>query len=235
MRICILFSFLVIVLMVGANGRADIVTLHFSGTIDSVTDASLPTQPPIDFAPIPVGSSFGGTISFNASASPTDGGVGYARYLDLTPSSGSLTANGYQFVASPPGFSNPAMVVVSQEAGFGYSGYNVDTQPISLPAGWSVPDLTFPYFTLQFWNIPGQTQSLALPTKTSDFPLGYDHLILDFDDPLTVDGHTYGGRVYIDGTITSFMVGVPEPSALAIATLGGICLVAYDSRRRRTC
>jgi hypothetical protein len=235
--VVLLGAFLALSLVTRA--RAEVITFNYSGTIDRVVDADNAALPTINFTPIPAGSLFSGSFSYNASAPQTGGGTGYARYTDLTPLTDSVTINGFNFATANPGPLNTVLQVVSQEAGFGFSGANIGTQPITLPAGWGVGTPSLPYFTLQFFSIPAQSQSLALPTTTSDFPMAVAHLILDFQQPVTVGGETFGGRVYVIGNITSLSAGpgaggdapspVPEPSTL---TLLGLAVAGVAGWRR---
>jgi hypothetical protein len=227
MKRVVVFLGLVLAQNFVTSARADMLLLSYSGTIDSVVDASTLGEPPINFTPIPVGSSFSGTFTYNSNSPQTGGGLGFASYDNLAPAIGSVTINGNTFTTTNPGFANPSIHIISKESGNSISGVAISTQPISLPAGWSVMDTvtSLPYFTLQFFNVPAQSQSLALPTIATDLPLVRDLLILDFQQPLTVGGETFGGRVFVTGNITSFSLGgqtVPEPNSL---TLSLTCLV----------
>jgi hypothetical protein len=193
-----------------ANLQAAELTLNFSGTIKSVVDASDVDLPSIDFDPAPVGSPFSGTITYDTDSPLTSSRTGFARYLDLLSSSGSLTVNGFHFATT----GSVSAMVVSQEANFGFSGVNLINQPLTLPADWSVDFSEAPYFTLQFRDTPSQTRSLALPSSVDEFPTDMMTLVLDFQQPVTVAGQTYGGRVYITAEITS--LGPPPPQEVAI-------------------
>lgn len=198
--------------MQAANVQAADFTLNFSGTIRSVVDAANVDMPPIDFEPAPVGSPFSGTITYDTDSPLTDGRTGFTRYLDLLSSSGSLTINGFHFATG--GSNRVTAMVVSQEANFGFSGINLINQPLTLPADWNVDNSDLPYFTLQFRDAPSQTRSLALPSSVEEFPTDVMTLVLDFQQPVTVAGTTYGDRVYITAEITS--IGPPPPQEVAI-------------------
>ena len=203
-----------------ACARAGEITVSYSGTINSVYDHNN-ISASIDFTPIPSGSLFSGTFTYNSSAPQTGGGEGYALYYDLTPSSASVTINGFSFMTMQPGFANPALQVISEESGLGISGISTGTQPLSLPINWDVANGSLPYFTLWFFDQTAQSRSLELPTVASDFPVGSDIFNLGFQQPVTVDGETYGGSVFVTGDITSFMVtAVPEPGTVAMIATG---------------
>jgi hypothetical protein len=194
-----------------ANVHADPITFKFVGTIDSIVDASAEGEPPIDFTPAPVGSSFSGTITYDVNSPATDGGTGYTRFVDMLSSNSSLTLNGFTFASVEP----TEATVVSQEAGFGFSGINFSSQPISLPAGWSVGRTTFPYFTVRFWDAITQFRSQTLPANAASLPGGNMELILDFQQPVTIGQSIYGGRVFITGTVSAVNV-VPPPQEVEI-------------------
>src|SRR5438445_2444744 len=88
------------VLVPAAAARAAVLNLTVSGTVASVVDASEYGLPAVAFPPAPVGSAFGATITYSGNAAMTDGGTGFARFLDLTPSSATLTVNGATFTAA---------------------------------------------------------------------------------------------------------------------------------------
>jgi Thioesterase domain/PEP-CTERM motif len=57
---------------------------------------------------------------------------------------------------------------------------------------------------------------------------------LDLTVRMTVDGTTYGGVLYITGTITSITVAsVPEPSSLILAGIGWVGVLGYFRARAR--
>lgn len=198
-----------IALLLGAvtNANAAKLVFNFEGTIQSVIDAGTVGGPAIDFTPIPVGSTFSGTYSYDVDSPVTDGGTGYRRYLQLLSSGGSVTVNGYQFDSAALG----GAIVSSQEANFGFSGLSISTQPISLPDGWEVGIPTIPYFTLQFRDATPQVRSLALPSSPAEIPIATKKLIIDFQQPVTVDGVEYGERVFITATITTLEVTLDPP------------------------
>src|SRR5476651_2433887 len=156
---------LVAVLAAAAPAAAQPRTFTFSGHIDSVIDANVSVDQ-IAFPPIPVGSTFTGSFTYDPSAPQTGGGNGYKLYYNLAPSGmGSVTANGMTFSTVPnPAAANPLIALYSAEAGFGISGLDFSTQPVTLPSGWTADYPEYPYFTLQLFNQnPPTTQSLALP------------------------------------------------------------------------
>ncbi|MBL8851763.1 MAG: hypothetical protein JNG89_18950 [Planctomycetaceae bacterium] len=207
MRRAALFFNLMLLIQVASTQAAELV-LEFDGVINSVIDNSTEGTPPIDFDPVPVGSLFSGTIVYDTDSPATDGGNGYTRYLDLLTSSSSLTVNGHTFTSGLT--TSVGAIVSSQEAGFGFSGVSFSNQPVSMPPDWSVNHSEFfPYFTIQLWNIPAEAHSLALPSSQGEFPSEVMNLVLDFAEPVTVAGETYGGRVYITGEITSLQVVDP--------------------------
>ncbi len=58
-------------------------------------------------------------------------------------------------------------------------------------------------------------------------------IILDFQQPVTVNGQVYGGRVLATGTITDLSAtAVPEPSSVALFGLGA-CIAGVGVARRR--
>jgi len=196
-----------------ATAQAANVTVNFAGTVRSIIDANDAEAPPIDFQPAPVGSSFSGTITYDDGSAVTDGGTGYARYLNLLSSSGSLTINGHTIVTNGPA----TATTVSGESGFGFSGINLGNQPVTLPAGWSVSANPLPYFTLQLWDVPPRTRPLTLPSSQDDFATDHLNLVLDFQQSVTVAGQAYGGRVFLEGTITSLSVIGPPPPPREVA------------------
>jgi hypothetical protein len=220
-----------------AGAGAETITLSFSGTIDRVVDEGS-VEKPINFTPIPVGSSFNGVFTYNSNAPQTGGGTGVAAYYDLAPANGSVTINGFTFATTNPGFANPFLQVISKEiVGDIPSGVAIGTQPILLPVGWGVEQPSWPYFTAQFFDETRQSRSLALPVAAADFPLGNDHLFLDFQQPVTLGGETFGGNVNVIGNITSLTVNgvtVPEPDSLTLSllSLAGL-LAAWLTRRCR--
>jgi hypothetical protein len=133
-RWTVVYGFLLIANFAGC-ARAGTIALSYSGTIDSVVDASVVGLPSINFPPVPVGSSFSGTVGYDSTSPRTGGGTGCAFYYNLAPYLSSLTVNGLNFGIAQPGYGNPGMHVVSQEAGFGFSGVTIDIQPITLPTG----------------------------------------------------------------------------------------------------
>lgn len=194
-----------------ANVHAAPITFKFVGTIDSIVDASAVGEPSIAFTPAPVGSSFSGTITYDVNSPATDGGTGYTRYLDLVSSSASLTLNGSHFAS----VDTIDGAVTSEEAGFGFSGTSFSSQPISLPAGWSVRNSNFPYITVRFWDAVTQSRPQTLPSSLASLPTGDMELIVDFLQSVTVNQSVYGGRVFITGTITAVNV-VPPPQEVDI-------------------
>ncbi len=216
--------------LVSPHARAGTITLKFAGTIDSVVDAFATGLPPIDFTPIPVGSTFSGTLTYDTSSPQTGGLTGYARYDNLANSAASVTINGHDFAATGSVFA----AVTSREAGFLHSGTSFANQPIDLPTGWDVVESDFPYFTLQFWDGSPLTRPLDLPLSASELPTAYMRLILDFQQPVTIEGQVYGGRVLATGTITDLSAAaVPEPSSLAVFGIGACVAGVGVARRRR--
>lgn len=191
--------------------RAEVITLHFEGTVESVVDANATGLPTIDFTPIPAGSPLAGTFTYDTNSPLTNGGTGFKRYTDLLSADASVTVNGHQFDSAGPAFA----IVVSQEANFSYTGVAMGTQPVSLPAGWSVANGNFPYFTIRFEDATPQTRSLDLPSSAADFPADNMVFVLDFQQPVTVDGAAYGGRVFVRGSLSSLHV-VHPPQEVAI-------------------
>lgn len=191
--------------------RAEVITLQFEGVIESVVDANAVGLPTIDFTPIPAGSPLVGTYTYDTDTPLTNGGTGFKRYTNLLSTDASIAVNGHQFDSAGPG----AAIVVSQEANFSYTGVAISTQPISLPAGWSVANASNPYFTIRFEDATPQTRSLDLPSSAADFPADNMVFVLDFQQSVTVDGVPYGGRVFVNGQITSLHV-VPPPQEVAI-------------------
>lgn len=196
-----------------ATAQAANVTVSFEGTIRSVVDASTVEMSPIDFHPAPVGSTFSGTMTYDDSSPVTDGGTGYARFLDMLSSSGSLTLNGHTIVTDGP----VSAIPVSAESGFGFSGISYVNQPVTLPADWSVPLSHLPYFTIQLRDVPPKVRPLTLPSLESEFATDEMNLVLDFQRSVTVAGQTYEGRVYVSGTITSLSVIGPPPPPREVA------------------
>ncbi|HET6424661.1 MAG TPA: hypothetical protein VFG20_13315 [Planctomycetaceae bacterium] len=202
-----LLSAMALLLITSSYSHAEQITLEFEGTIESVVDASEFGLPPIDFTPMPIGSLFSGTYTYDSESPLTNGGTGFKRYVDDFSLSSSVNINGFEFASTGAG----GAIVVSQEANFGYSGIALVTQPISLPEGWSVANGNLPYFTIRFEDDPIQSRPLDLPTNEDGFPTGNMLLILDFQGPVTVGAETFNGRVFINGKITSRSVTGPVP------------------------
>ncbi len=188
------------------------ITLRFEGTIQSVVDANAVGAPAINFTPIPVGSTFSGTYTYDSDSPLTNGGTGFKRYTELLSSGGSLNINGFEFLSTGAGFG----IVASQEANFSYSGIAMGTQPIALPEGWGVARANLPYFTMRFEDETPQPRSLDLPASAEGFPTDNMILVVDFQQSVTIDGETFGGRVFINGQITSLSVTGPVPPPVEV-------------------
>lgn len=203
-----------------SKAHADQFTLYFAGTITEVKDASAvdPDNPgellDLEFPPIPVNSPFAGAVTYDITSPLTDINLpGFARYLDLLSSTGSLAINGIDFVTG--GTQGVSAQVSSQEANVGFSGVNYINNDLSLPAGWTVTSPLNPYFTLQFWDDNPETRSLALPASEIEIPTDVMNLVLDFRQSVIIDGQTFGGRVFIRGQMTSITVS-PQLQEVAI-------------------
>jgi hypothetical protein len=205
---------LALLLTVAATAQAEQLTLEFQGTITSVVDGNAPGAPAVEFAPIPVGSAFTGIYTYDVDSPLTGGGTGYTRYDDLLSSGGLVTVNGHQFGSQEPGDAG----VVSKESGFGHSGMSIASQPMSVPAGWSVPSSPTPYFTTRFYDATPQTRSLALPSSGDEIATGNMALILDFQAGVTVGSTVYSHRVLFTGKITAvrFPGEIPPPQEVAV-------------------
>lgn len=212
--------FALVLAISASNAHADQFTFYFAGTITEVKDASAldPENPDelldLEFPPIPVNSPFTGTVTYDTTSPLTDINIpGFARYLNLLSSSGSLTINGINFTTGTP--QAVSAQVSSQEANVGFSGVNYINDDLSVPADWTVTSPLSPYFTLQFWDDTPETRSLALPASEIEIPTDVMNLVVDFRESVIIDGQTFGDRVFIRGQMTSITVR-PEPREVAI-------------------
>jgi hypothetical protein len=215
-----------------SEAKAAIITFDFGGTITSSVYNSGPNQgQPVDFVPIPVGSAFQGSFTYDDTAPQTGGSTGYSLYYSLAPSAAmSLTANGHSFNSPAPAVAfNSSIQVISAEGNFGFSGFSMGTQPITLPAGWTAPNA---YFTVQLFNRPAQTQSLALPTSLNLADFNSPLLTLDFVFGVSDGTYSYSDRVTLQGPITS-LSEVPEPGLPALFGGALLALAAFAAGRKR--
>jgi hypothetical protein len=159
----------------------------------------------LEFPPIPVNSPFSGFVTYDTASPLTDINIsGFARYLDLASSAGSLTVNGITFATASP--QAVSAQVSSQEANVGFSGVNYINDDLTVPEGWTVTAPHNPYFTLQFWDDTPQVRSLALPSTDLEIPTDVMNLVLDFRQSVIIDGQTFGGRVFVRGQMSSMTV-----------------------------
>jgi len=102
------------------------------------------------------------------------------------------------------------------------------TQPIAVPAGWTAPNA---YFTVQLFNRPAQTQSLALPTRLNLADFDSPLLILDFLGGVSDGISSYSDRIILQGAITS-LSEVPEPGLLPLFSGALLALAAFAAGRK---
>jgi hypothetical protein len=213
---------------------SELVTFSYFGVIDKVVDQNRSAEPNnnVSFPPIPVGSTFSGSFSFDTSAPRTGGDSSTALYYDLGPQSRlNLVINDLVFQTFSPQPQNPFIQVHAPNPLFNHlSALTVGTQPITLPSGWSVPPGSDPYISINYFFQPSSDPFL-LPTDARGIDLSKPNsVVLDFlQDRVTVAGVTYPGRIAAFGTMTLL---VPEPSGLLLTALTVPALLLLKSRRR---